>query len=117
MEFKSFIALIYHFVGLSAVEDKSKDGMSYSKNSGEGVELCCVCLWKFKEGEDMRVLPCRHRFHKVCVDRWFSACRRTCPVCRFSMAEEEEEENVQKSEEEFTEEMVIWFSSFHIAGF
>ncbi|GAV74717.1 zf-RING_2 domain-containing protein [Cephalotus follicularis] len=76
-------------------------------------ELCCVCLSRLKEGEDMRVLPCLHQFHKACVDRWFSGCRKTCPVCRCLMAEEEKHQDNGV----FTEEMAIWFSSFHVAGF
>ncbi|CAK9156967.1 unnamed protein product [Ilex paraguariensis] len=64
-------------------------------------------------GQDRSILPCLHEFHKVCIDGWFSVCRKTCPVCRFSM----EEEIITQKREELTEEMVIWFSSFHVAGF
>ncbi|KAK2991887.1 hypothetical protein RJ640_011576 [Escallonia rubra] len=82
-------------------------------------ELCCVCLSKMEGGEDnsttIRALPCLHEFHKACIGRWFDGCRgKTCPVCRFSM---EEEEGKAHKTEELTEEMVIWFSSFHVAGF
>ncbi|KAJ4714141.1 E3 ubiquitin-protein ligase [Melia azedarach] len=76
-------------------------------------ETCCVCLSRLKEEEDMRVLPCLHRFHRACVDRWFNACTKTCPLCRFSMGEEV----VFHRREVLTDEMVIWFSSFHVAGF
>ncbi|KAK3224373.1 hypothetical protein Dsin_011398 [Dipteronia sinensis] len=76
-------------------------------------ESCCVCLSRLEDGEDMRVLPCLHKFHKLCVDMWFDACTKTCPLCRFSMVEEEK----FLRKEELTEEMIIWFSSFHVAGF
>ncbi|KAF8011416.1 hypothetical protein BT93_J1892 [Corymbia citriodora subsp. variegata] len=95
-------------------------GLSSSRPFGG--EVCCVCLSGLKEGEaegaggDVRVLPCMHEFHKACVDRWFDACRRTCPICRFSMEEGGGDEGCRR-EEELTEEMVIWFSSFHAAGF
>lgn len=86
-------------------------------NGGRSVglegEICCVCLSKLREDEDIRVLYCSHKFHKACVDRWFNTCKKTCPICRFSMIEEE---RLQRKEM-FTEEMVIWFSSFHVAGF
>ncbi|KAL3720581.1 hypothetical protein ACJRO7_005404 [Eucalyptus globulus] len=91
---------------------------SSSSREPFGGEVCCVCLSGLKEdaGGDVRVLPCMHEFHKACVDRWFDACRRTCPICRFSMDGAGGDEG-RRREEELTEEMVIWFSSFHAAGF
>ncbi|KAG6645516.1 hypothetical protein CIPAW_08G127700 [Carya illinoinensis] len=86
-------------------------------SSGEVLEVdqqCCVCLSRLKMGQDGRTLPCLHEFHKVCVDRWFDVCRKSCPVCRFSMGGGEDNCNVQQV---LTDEMVIWFSSFHVAGF
>nr|GEY44908.1 E3 ubiquitin-protein ligase RHA2A [Tanacetum cinerariifolium] len=63
--------------------------------------------------DERRVLACGHEFHKACVNKWFDLCQKTCPVCRFSLEVEEVE---AKKWEELSEEMVIWFSSFHIAG-
>lgn len=92
---------------------------SSSSGPSSGGEVCCVCLSKLKGAEaedaDVRVLPCMHEFHKACVDRWFDACRRTCPICRFSM--EGGGDGGCHRGEQLTEEMVIWFSSFHAAGF
>ncbi|XP_057971154.1 E3 ubiquitin-protein ligase At4g11680-like [Malania oleifera] len=91
------------------------DGEEGGAEEGDD-DLCCVCLCRLMEGGDekVRVLPCLHRFHGVCVDKWFSVCRRTCPVCRFSM--EGDRKRFEKMEQ-LTEEMVTWFSSFHVAGF
>ncbi|XP_057780086.1 E3 ubiquitin-protein ligase RHA2A-like [Salvia miltiorrhiza] len=67
---------------------------------------CAVCLSSLEGGTT--VLPCRHEFHVECVERWLAAphFKNTCPICRFCM-----------EQECFTEEMLIWFSSFHVAGF
>lgn len=75
---------------------------------------CCVCLSRLDEGEDRRLLPCLHEFHRECVDRWLITCRKTCPLCRFLL---EDEENFEKRGDILTEEMILWFSSFHVAGF
>uniref|UniRef100_A0A0A0L4W7 RING-type E3 ubiquitin transferase n=1 Tax=Cucumis sativus TaxID=3659 RepID=A0A0A0L4W7_CUCSA len=85
-------------------------------------ETCCVCLSSMgntdrdgDKGVGTSVLPCLHEFHKVCVERWFEECRRTCPICRYSMeggGSHEDETN-----QILTDEMVIWFSSFHTSGF
>ncbi|KAL3525233.1 hypothetical protein ACH5RR_013605 [Cinchona calisaya] len=79
-------------------------------------KICCViCLSRLKEREDKRLLPCHHEFHRECVDKWLNIRRKTCPVCRFSM--EDEEKVKTRKGEIFPEEMMIWFSSFHVAGF
>ncbi|KAI9591349.1 hypothetical protein BDF19DRAFT_272680 [Syncephalis fuscata] len=43
---------------------------------------CPVCLEDFVDDERLRLLPCRHRFHVDCVDRWLVTQRRLCPVCK-----------------------------------
>ncbi|XP_031387030.1 E3 ubiquitin-protein ligase MPSR1 [Punica granatum] len=102
-------------------ENVGRDGLSNMDSpsppsSGE-VCRCCVCLSGMKDGEDLRVLPCTHRFHGPCIDRWFSGPRkRTCPMCRF-MLDGGSGEVASRRWEELTEEMAIWFSSFHVAGF
>jgi len=51
----------------------------------EEPEECCLCLEIFSENDLLRLLPCRHAFHKDCVDRWFASRRympRSCPLCK-----------------------------------
>ncbi|ESN92658.1 hypothetical protein HELRODRAFT_153602, partial [Helobdella robusta] len=43
-------------------------------------ESCAVCLEEYIPGQEVRILPCRHEFHKSCVDGWLIN-RRTCPLC------------------------------------
>ncbi|EOX90781.1 zinc finger protein [Theobroma cacao] len=135
MVLSKLVAFIYNLIGVRVharikeaaaayavikpdISKKVKEGQSNFQarpcagEASEG-EICCVCLSGMKEGDDMRVLPCLHQFHRVCVDRWLDGCRKNCPVCRFSMGEEERFHR----REAFTEEMLIWFSSFHVAGF
>jgi hypothetical protein len=45
--------------------------------------VCSICLLNFTQGEVVRDLPCKHFFHKVCVDDWLAA-ETTCPLCRES---------------------------------
>lgn len=42
---------------------------------------CVVCYEALEEGDNVRVLPCFHRFHVGCVDQWLVRSR-TCPVCK-----------------------------------
>ena len=45
---------------------------------------CAICMEDFKAGDRLRSLPCKHDFHKECVDRWL-AVNSTCPMCRASI--------------------------------
>ncbi|RDY02908.1 RING-H2 finger protein ATL47, partial [Mucuna pruriens] len=48
---------------------------------------CAVCLNKIgEEDEDIRVLRCKHVYHKGCLDRWVGFKNATCPLCRGSVA-------------------------------
>jgi hypothetical protein len=42
---------------------------------------CTVCLCDFEDGDHVRVLPCRHAFHRACIDPSL-ALNRHCPNCR-----------------------------------
>lgn len=41
---------------------------------------CSICTDDFAVGEDVRVLPCNHRFHPQCVDPWLVNVSGTCPL-------------------------------------
>jgi len=43
---------------------------------------CLVCLEDYLEEEEIRIMRCRHAFHKVCVDEWMQKGRNNCPACR-----------------------------------
>ncbi|KAG2694128.1 hypothetical protein I3843_08G122600 [Carya illinoinensis] len=127
MDFSNLLSFIYNLSDLREQPSlKELPSSSYKVTKWEDLEKGraqvrfwksisnVVCLSRLKMGQDRRTLTCLHEFHKVCVDRWFDVCRKTCPVCRFSMGGGEDNCNVQQV---LTDEMVIWFSSFHVAGF
>ena len=41
---------------------------------------CTICTEDFTVGEDVRVLPCSHKFHPACVDPWLTNVSGTCPL-------------------------------------
>jgi len=45
---------------------------------------CGVCLDTYLAGEEVRTLPCSHRFHRECIDKWLLK-RLVCPTCKTSI--------------------------------
>jgi len=47
---------------------------------------CLICLEDYKEEkeeeEEIRVMRCRHAFHRACVDTWLQTGKNNCPACR-----------------------------------
>ena len=41
---------------------------------------CSICTDDFAVGEDVRVLPCNHKFHPACIDPWLVNVSGTCPL-------------------------------------
>ncbi|GFG33175.1 hypothetical protein Cfor_06759, partial [Coptotermes formosanus] len=50
---------------------------------GDG-ECCAVCIEPYKLSDVLRILPCRHEFHKLCIDPWLLE-HRTCPMCKMDI--------------------------------
>ncbi|KAG0033545.1 hypothetical protein BGZ81_008121 [Podila clonocystis] len=46
---------------------------------------CVICLCEYEPDDLLRQMPCRHMFHKECVDEWLKL-KRTCPLCKFDIA-------------------------------
>ena len=53
-----------------------------------------------REGDKLRVLPCRHRFHMECIDQWLSSRKPLCPICKWDALEEFLEAGRGEEEEE-----------------
>ncbi|KAK1827592.1 hypothetical protein QBC39DRAFT_174779 [Podospora conica] len=49
---------------------------------------CSICTEDFSVGEDVRVLPCDHKFHPPCIDPWLINVSGTCPLCRLDLRPE-----------------------------
>ncbi|EEH35460.2 hypothetical protein PAAG_06507 [Paracoccidioides lutzii Pb01] len=46
---------------------------------------CPICTDDFIKGQDVRLLPCQHKFHPECVDPWLINVSGTCPLCRVNL--------------------------------
>ena len=61
-----------------AQADSIKSGQEAAKKGGE--LGCSICTEDFTTGEDVRVLPCHHKYHPACIDPWLLNVSGTCPL-------------------------------------
>ncbi len=59
---------------------KSSMGGDESAHTGDENLGCSICTDDFLVGEDVRVLPCSHKFHPACIDPWLINVSGTCPL-------------------------------------
>lgn len=50
---------------------------------GDG-DCCAICIETYKVSDTLRSLPCRHDFHKNCIDPWLLE-HRNCPICKMDI--------------------------------
>mmetsp|Transcript_108231 Transcript_108231/g.170630 ORF Transcript_108231/g.170630 Transcript_108231/m.170630 type:complete len:600 (+) Transcript_108231:40-1839(+) len=76
------------------VEDSGLASTVASDNGNEDLEndcllaVCGVCLLDFDDGDELRVLSCRHYFHRDCIDHWLLHSATTCPTCKQELGQE-----------------------------
>ncbi|KAL8953919.1 MAG: hypothetical protein Q9222_000206 [Ikaeria aurantiellina] len=86
----------------STTAEQTADGPSHPHAESDPVAnadnglACSVCTDDFSKGQDVRVLPCNHKFHPECIDPWLLNVSGTCPLCRVDLrptASKGDEEN------------------------
>ncbi|VAH55020.1 unnamed protein product [Triticum turgidum subsp. durum] len=72
------------FHGMSSQLVKAMPSLIFTKVQEDNCtsSMCAICLEDYTVGEQIRVLPCRHKFHAACVDMWLTSWRSFCPVCK-----------------------------------
>lgn len=44
-------------------------------------KLCSICIEDYNDGNNIKILPCKHNFHSNCIKLWFKK-KFICPDCR-----------------------------------
>jgi len=79
---------------LTTTDAAAETGFAAHKPDGtdaEGHLGCSICTEDFNKGEEVRVLPCNHKFHPACVDPWLLNVSGTCPLCRIDLRPQDQE--------------------------
>jgi hypothetical protein len=58
-------------------------------------ELCSICYYNLKEGEEIHKLECKHVFHCECIKEWLMK-ERSCPLCKQEIGGEKEIQEERK---------------------
>ncbi|KAL9270674.1 E3 ubiquitin-protein ligase-like protein [Drosera capensis] len=90
---------------------RKKRGRGGGGGGGDGccAMECCVCLCCFEAEDEVSELPCKHYFHKGCVEKWFDGGDRrstTCPLCRMKKGAISNDDDRVKSSLEITKDFV-----------
>ncbi|KAJ3362837.1 E3 ubiquitin-protein ligase rnf13 [Allomyces javanicus] len=51
-------------------------------NSAPLTTTCAICLDDLVPHTTVRILPCRHAFHPLCIDPWLTTRSAQCPLCK-----------------------------------
>ena len=53
-------------------------------------KTCPIFMTKFKIGEEVSQLPCKHIFNTMAIEKWLKEEQHVCPVCRYELDFNEE---------------------------
>ncbi|KAJ1648081.1 hypothetical protein LPJ64_000617 [Coemansia asiatica] len=77
-------AWLVHSSQPAIVRCQSRCSMAASDN-GAGLGACPICLEEFDVGEHVRELPCKHKYHVICIDTWLISRSTCCPYCKLDI--------------------------------
>lgn len=77
-------SLEYVDSGIAPAVTNTSDAIS-ADHDRDDAPGCSICKEDFAIGQDLRVLPCDHKFHPACIDPWLLNVSGTCPLCRINL--------------------------------
>ena len=66
---------------IRTIKNDSFPVMTYQKLRGSEEESCIICCQQFLPNDEVRVLACKHYYHKPCIDEWLQL-HQFCCICK-----------------------------------
>jgi len=63
---------------------KKLEEITYNKENKGDNESCSICMSEFEDGEKIKMVSCKHKFHSDCIKEWVLR-NPTCPCCRITI--------------------------------
>ncbi|CAK4648307.1 hypothetical protein LEN26_005998 [Aphanomyces euteiches] len=82
--------------GLSQEQINHFELVKFSPLTPPTDEMCPICLIEYASDDELRQLPCMHRYHPPCIDEWLKK-NQTCPMCKRDVTASEEDPPVPSS--------------------
>ncbi|CAB4422291.1 unnamed protein product [Rhizophagus irregularis] len=77
-----------------SISTTSNPSATLTNNEVQDGQLTCpICIDDFESGEELRLLPCQHRYHTLCIDPWLLDISPLCPMCKTDYTSWESEMN------------------------
>jgi Ring finger domain len=70
----------------STTKSSTKSNTSSNTSEASSNNACAICIGDYKHGEKLRTLPCMHKYHMECVDKWLVK-KSECPMCKYDLLE------------------------------
>ncbi|RZC80192.1 hypothetical protein C5167_042763 [Papaver somniferum] len=96
--FEDFLREISEKQGLAPATKASIDAMPkvvITEEMQRDLE-CSICLDGFESGTEAREMPCKHKYHGNCIEKWLGI-HGNCPVCRFEMPVDEDDQGMKRN--------------------
>ncbi|KAF9916288.1 hypothetical protein BX616_004125 [Lobosporangium transversale] len=66
--------------GGEGIDVKEKSKLPFANANAQ--TMCSICLGDYEVGDQVRTLPCYHRYHVACIDPWLLQVASLCPICK-----------------------------------
>jgi Ring finger domain len=79
MEIAKLPTIVYH--DCHQHPPQQEEQQQEQQHQQHNTTMCLVCQCDYVDGDELRILPCSHTFHRQCVDPWLLD-HDVCPSCR-----------------------------------
>ncbi|OMJ23435.1 RING-H2 finger protein ATL72 [Smittium culicis] len=82
----------------SILNTSNEAGSKQEKKSNSNE--CLICFEIIDVGDNIRIIPCLHKFHQECLDTWLTSRSGSCPNCRYDLRPHQENSTQENGDQD-----------------